>query len=233
MSVLEDLLSSPCRCKDCEHVDYEFISGSHGADIEVMGYHNEAVRLKAYAEGRLVRTIEDVKAATDDLGIISKLKKAMEAKKRDYLEPLKVRTDAIRETYNFLMEPILEADKITRNKMLAYDAEQRRIRAEQEEINRKRMEAAEAEMRLKGELSESVNLVEVAPEPAKSTATEMGSSSVKENWKYEVIDIELLPRAYMMPDTALLTATAKKYHDKKPVAGVRFYNDPIISVRAN
>ena len=135
-----------------------------GADVEAMNYHDEAQRLLEYANSRVITTAEDNRLANDDLSVISKLKKAMEAKRKAYLEPLKQQQDAIRDTYDYLMGPVLEADKITRNKMVKYDAEQRRIRAEQEEINRLKMEAAKKEMALNGELSESVDLVEVMPE---------------------------------------------------------------------
>ena len=203
-----------------------------GADVEIINYYNEALQLLEYAEGRVIKTLDDNKSANDDLSIITKLKKAMDGKRKEYLEPLKVQTEAIRDTYNFLMAPVLEADKITREKMLAYDAEQRRIRAEEEEINRKRMEAAEQEMKLKGELSESVNLVKVTQEPAKSVSTEMGTTGMVDHWKYEVVDFALLPDEYKVVDGSLLTAVAKKHHDQKPIPGVRFYNEPFIAVRA-
>ncbi|MBA7627680.1 hypothetical protein ES703_35147 [subsurface metagenome] len=203
-----------------------------GEDLEAHGYFEEALKLLKYAEGRVIATVEDNKAANDDLSLISKLKKAMENKRRSLLDPLKAEAEAIRETYSTLMDPVFRADKITRDKMLAYDAKQRQIRAEQEEINRKRREAAEAEMRLKGELSESVNLVEVAPEPAKSVSTEMGTTGMTDHWKWEVVDFALLPDEYKVVDSSLLTAVAKKHHDQKPVPGVRFYNEPIIAVRA-
>jgi len=202
-----------------------------GEDIEVHGYFEEARGLLKFAKERVIVAIGDAKAATDDLSIIAKLKKTMEAKRKEYLSPLKEQVDAINETYKTLMEPVLEADKITRDKVLAYQQEQARIRAEQEEINRKRMEAAEAEMKLKGELSESVNLVEVIPE-AKKVSTDMGSTGMVSHWTYEIVDESVIPREYLVVDTAMLTAIAKKHHDSKPVAGVRFYNNPIIAVRA-
>lgn len=203
-----------------------------GEDMEAHGYFEEALKLLEYAESRVIKTLDDNKSANDDLSLISKLKKLMDDKRKALLAPLKAQSDAIRETYDYLMAPVLEADKLTRGKMLAYDAEQRRIRAEQEEINRKRQEAAEQEMKLKGELSESVNLVEVIPEPAKSIGTEMGTTSVVDRWKYEVVDFALLPDAYKMADAAQLTAIAKRHHDQKSVPGVRFYNEPIIASRA-
>lgn len=202
-----------------------------GEDIEAHGYFQEALKLLAWAQGRVIATVEDNKAANDDLALISKLKKVMENKRRALLDPLKLQSDAIRETYNYLMAPVLEADKVTRDKMLAFDAEQRRIRAEQEDINRKRQEAAEQEMKLTGELSESVNLVEVVPEPTKSVSTEMGTSGLTDHWKYEVTDFALLPDAYKMADNAQLTAIARRHHDQKQIPGVRFYNEPYIAVR--
>ena len=186
----------------------------------------------AWAQGRVIATVDDLKFASDDLIEIGKLKKLMENKRKFLLEPLEAQKVAIRETYTYLMTPVLEADKITCGKMLNFNNEQRRIRQEQEEINRKRQEAAEAEMRLKGELSESVNLVEVAPEPAKSVSTDLGSSGMVDHWKYEVFDFALLPDAYKMEDNAQLNAIAKRHHDQKPVPGVRFYNEPIIARRA-
>ncbi len=203
-----------------------------GEDAVVMGYYADATSLLTFAKLRAIQTAEDVKGATDDLSIISKVKKLMDAKRKGYLAPLKEQSDAVRATYEYLMAPILEADKITRDKMLVYGQEQQQIRLKQEEVNRLRMEAAKKEMELSGELSESVNLVEVTQEPAKVTRTDMGTAGMVDCWKYEVADFALLPDEYKVADNAILNAVAKRHHDQKLVPGVRFYNEPIISVRA-
>lgn len=203
-----------------------------GEDVEAHGYFEEALGLLKYAEARVIASVKDVKVATDDLSLIAKLKKVMENKRKSLLDPLRLQADAIRETYSSLMDPVFRADRITKDKILAFNQEQERIRLEQEDINRKRLEAAEAEMRLKGELTESVNLVEVAPEAPKSVSTDMGTSGQRDNWKWEVVDFALLPDEYKVVDSSILTAVAKKHHDQKQVPGVRFYNEPIIAVRA-
>ena len=203
-----------------------------GEDIEVRDYYADAVRLLDSAHCKVIATAEDLKAATTGLSNIARLKKLMDGKRKEYLAPLKAQTEAIRETYNLLMTPILEADKITRDKMLAYNAEQARIRQAQEEINRKRLEAAEAEIKLKGELSKVVNLVPVAPEAPTAIKTNVGTAGQRDNWKYEVTDFSALPDEYKLADTAMLNSIAKRSHDQKQVPGVRFYNEPIISVRA-
>ena len=86
-------------------------------------------------------------------------------------------------------------------------------------------------MKLKGEITESVNLVPVNEAP-KRVSTNMGTASMRDNWKYEVTDFALLPDAYKVPDTTMLTSVAQKHHDQKPIPGVRFYNEPGLSVRA-
>jgi len=201
-----------------------------GEDIEAHGYYEESLRILEYAKGRVIATLEQAQSATDDLALISKLTKLMEAKRKALLAPLEAQKKEIRDTYDYLMLPIQEANKVTRSNMLDYDMKQRRIQLEQEEINRKRLEAAEAEMRLKGELTESVNLVEVTEAPER-VRTDMGLSTTTDRWKYRVDNPALLPREYMMPDDAMLSSIAKKHHDKKPVPGVTFYNDPFITVR--
>ena len=127
------------------------------------------------------------------------------------------------------MEPVEAADKITRDKILIYNHEQQRIRQEQEAINRLREEAAQKQKELTGEIIE-VETVGVVAE-VKRVSTEMGSSGLTDHWKYEIVDINLLPREYMVPDTAMLTAIARSHHDKKLVSGVRFFNEPYIAVR--
>uniref|UniRef100_A0A6H1ZR85 Uncharacterized protein n=1 Tax=viral metagenome TaxID=1070528 RepID=A0A6H1ZR85_9ZZZZ len=202
-----------------------------GEDMEVHDYFEEARKLLEYAEARVIKTIDDAKLATDDLSIISRLKKAMEAKRKEALSPHEAQVKAIRDTYNYLMTPVLEAERITKEKQMAFLREQERIRREQEEINRKRMEAAQAEMKLKGELSEDVNLVEVVEAPVK-VMSDFGSSGLVDHWKVEVVDMSLLPDEYKIPDMVMLNSIAKKYHDAKKIAGVRFYNEPYLATRS-
>lgn len=200
------------------------------ANDEVLPIYAKALKLLDYAEKRVIATAEDIKPATDDLAIISTVKHTLEDKRKEYTQPLQVQVKTINEAFKILMAPIEQADQLTRGKILAYQKEQDRIRTEQEYINAMKLEAAEAEMRLKGELSESVNLVTISAEAPKRVSTEMGSVTTRENWKWELTDINLLPNEYKIPDIAMLTAIAKKYHDQKQIPGVRFYNEPIIAV---
>lgn len=192
----------------------------------------EVSKLRAYADALVIRGVEDIKTATNDLSIISRLKKLFEEKRKSYTVPLNDYLKDINEAFKVFTDPLNGAEKTTKDKMLAYGAEQRRIQAEQEGINALRIEAAQKEMELKGEISEPVNLVEVAPEAPKHVYTDMGTTGVRENWKYEVVDILAVPREYLVIDSAMLNSIAKKHHDTKKIDGIRFFNEPIIAVRA-
>jgi len=202
------------------------------SDSEVQAFYNQALQLREYAEARVIATFEDLMPATIDLSLIAKIKKGIEEKRKEYVQPLQFHVKEINDAFKALMEPIETADKITRQKILAFNAEQDRIRREQEEVNRLRMEAAQKEMELKGELTESVDLVEVSPEAPKRTITDMGTAGMRDNWTYEVIDFALLPNEYKIVDTTMLNIIAKKYHDQKQISGVRFFNKPILAVKA-
>ena len=200
------------------------------SDLKVMAFYNQALELQKYAEARVITAVEDLNLAADDLIIIRKVKKGIESSRKDYLQPFQDHTKAINDTFKTLMEPIEIADTITGSKILAFTLKQKLIREEQEKINALRMEAARKEMELKGELTESVNLVEVIPPAPKTTQTDMGSSGMRDNWKWEVVDINLVPREYLMINAGVLTPIVKASKGIIVIPGIRVFNEPIIAV---
>lgn len=169
-------------------------------DEKVRALGLEVIAIVQQAEARVVLSDADVHEATGEIALIAGLKKAFEEKRREYTVPLNGYLKDINAVFKEYTDPLDRADKMTREKVLAYRAEQERQRQEQERINRLREEAAQAEMRLKGELTEPVNLVEVAPtQPAhyRTVAGDLGKTMV---WRFEVVDFSLLPDDYKLPD---------------------------------
>jgi ribonuclease D len=173
-------------------------------DPIVIALTNQATSLLKFAESRAIVKDEDVKYATEDLSMLAKIKKAIEDKQKEYTNPINDHLKAVREAFKMIVTPLEQADKLTREKILAYRHEQERKAREAEEINRMRMEAARKEMELKGELTESVNLVEVIPEQPKHVHTEVGSLGTSQVWKFEVTDFNLLPNEYKIVDSSKL-----------------------------
>lgn len=200
---------------------------------EVLRLQEAVIRCRDIAVDRTVTTLLDTKDATNDLTIMSNLKKELESYRLVYTRPRQNELKEINAYFKLISDPLAEAEKVTKDKMLAFNKEQERIRLEQEEVNRLRIEAAQKEAALhNGEISESVNLVEVAPEATKRVSTDMGTIGQRDNWTYEVFDFTILPDEYKVVDNVMLNTIAKKHHDQKQIPGVRFVNKPIIAVRA-
>ena len=169
-------------------------------DAIVIGFYDEAKKLLDYANARVITSLDDAKLATDDLSMIAKLKKAMESKRKDYLQPFQDHVKEVNEIYKVLMQPIETADIVTRSKVLSFQREQAELKAKQEEINRLRMEAATKEAELNnGEIKESVNIIDVVTVPTHvyTDNSPLGTSKV---WKLEVEDLTKIPLEYLMPD---------------------------------
>jgi hypothetical protein len=200
-------------------------------DLAIMALYDEANKLLEYANNRVIATLDDTKLATNDLSLISRLKKAMESKRKDYLLPFQEHVKEVNDIYKALMAPVETADMVTRNKVMAFNREQERIKAEQEKINALRMEAAQKEAALNnGEIKESIVLVDVI-QPVTKVIADLASSGMRDNWTYEVMDFAALPNEYKMPNTSMLNATAKSVKDSRVIPGLRIYNEPTMVVR--
>ena len=169
-------------------------------DEKVHALGLEVIAIVQRAEAKVVLSDADVHEATGEIALIAGLKKAFEEKRKEYTTPLNGYLKDINATFKEYTDPLDQADKMTRGKVLAYRAEQERQRQEEERINRLREEAARAEMQLKGELTESVNLVEVSPPPPAHYRTIAGDLGKTLTWKFEVVAFAILPDDYKLPD---------------------------------
>lgn len=200
-------------------------------DMVATAFYLQALSALEYAEKRVIKTIEDMKPASDDLNLIRKLKKAMEARRKDYLEPFQTHIKEVNDGYKRFMAPVEAADRITSEKMLAFTAEQERIRREQERINTERMKLAEAEMKLNGEMSESVSLIEVLLPAPTTIRTELGSTGLVKLRKWEVEDLSKVPLDYLMIDAAKVGKVVRAGIPSIP--GIRIWQEETLRTGTN
>ena len=198
-------------------------------DVDVQMFYEEAKKLLDYANARTITTLEETKLATDDLALISKVKKAMEQKRKDYLLPFQEHVKEVNDIYKNLMQPIDQADYVTRQKVMAYQREQARIKAEQDEINRLRMEAANKEAALNnGEIKESVNLIDVVDVP-KKVYSDTGTLGTSKVWKAEIEDLSKIPLDYLLPD---MVKIGKVIRAGVKIPGVKSWQEDSLRVTA-
>jgi len=198
---------------------------------EILAFYNQAIALRDCAVARVILTNDDLKPANDDLVIIRQIKKGMGAKRKEYLKPFQDHVKETNEAYKVLMGPIEEADSITVGKMLSFDKEQKRKIQEAEIIEAAKLELARREATLKnGEITVDLSPVAKPEMPPDRIRTEVGSSGQRDNWKWEVQDITLVPREYLMVNAGMLTPIVKASKGKLTIPGIRIFNEPIIAV---
>lgn len=183
-----------------------------------------------YAEKRIVANADDVKEATKDLGLIAQLKKGLEAERISYTGPLGALTSQINAFFKTLSDPIGQADTITRQKVLAYNAEVERKRQAAQRIEDEKLRLAQEEMELSGETTVNLAPVEAPAPTPRLVSTAYGTSGKTQVWKYEVVDFSKVPDEYKTIDNSMVNAVAKKHHDTKPIPGIRFYAEESLRV---
>ena len=160
------------------------------------------------------------------------IKKAFEAHKEAVAQKKKV--DA----------PLVEAEGIVKPRMAAWNAEQERIRREEEERLREIARKEEEERRLKeaidaeksGNKEEAEAILETPIEPPpvvipKTTPKVAGVSFTKQ-WKFRITDPNKIPREYLTPDEVKIGGVVRALKDKANIPGVEVYTVDGVSGRA-
>lgn len=200
-------------------------------DAVVKALFEESQSILRFALGRVITINADLTSATEDLSLIAKLKKAIEEKRKEYVGPIREKLDSVNGAFKALLEPIEQADKITRTKILEFRQEQERKRQEAERIEQEKIELARREAALKGgEITVDLTPIEKPEAVPDKVHTDLGSAGTMTVWKYEVIDFKTLPDEYKIPNIALLTSVVKASKGKISIPGLRIYSEETLRV---
>lgn len=198
------------------------------SDITIKDLYAEATYILERSEHLLIEIPEDLTFANDNLVLIAKIKKALEDKKKEYIKPLQDYTRNIREAFDSILEPILEADQITREKVMSYQSEQSRKKREADEIRRAQEEITKRAEAI-GQAVEPVT-VPVVDEVAKRTTTEFGATGQRLIWKWELVDFNLVPNHYKELNNGAITAAVKAAKGSMEIPGLRIFQDAVLTV---
>jgi len=179
----------------------------------VIKLRDEAARLVVYAESFTVANPNDVKRATKDLSMIANLKKALETKRKEYTEPLNTHLKDINEAFKAISVPVGVADQTLRDKVLAYNKEQQRLKAEADKAEALREQAAKIEAKLTQETGEIFEHPAPAPmpeaKPMVKAYTDVGNMRTRKIRKWKEVDFSKVPDAYKMLDSAKINKVVK------------------------
>lgn len=168
---------------------------------------------------------------------IATVKKEIKAKFAEPKEKAHEAHKAICDLEKELLAKVTERENAIRQKMTAfYEAEQKRIAAEQE---RKRLEAekqmqiaTEAEAAGDTEAAEIAVALAAMEESTVTVAPKVAGVSMRETWVAKVIDKSKVPLEYMEVNLSALNAVGKATKGKISIPGIEFEKQVVSSVRA-
>ncbi len=138
-------------------------------------------------------------------------------------------------------EPLENAERAVKIKMVEYTTKQERIRQEQEAKLRAELVRQEEERRLaeakrlqdagKVEQAEAIIGQPIVAPPVVLPKAAPSVSGIKQRkvWKWRLTDENAVPREYMVVDEQKIGAVVRSLGDKAKIAGIEVYEDTIVS----
>ncbi len=159
----------------------------------------------------------------------------------EYNRPLKQQIDQLKraalEREREVAEPMERAEReYLKPAMMKYDqqvADQRRRdeQAAQSQLKKEREDEALArasKLEAEGKTQEAAAVVEepiVTPAVVIPDTNKTKGISYKTDWKFEIINKDLIPRAYLKVDEVAIRGIARALKDKANIPGVKFYGE--------
>ena len=209
-------------------------------ETEVKAIENESMALVAKATELQIKTIENYKVAVDFLQMV----KGMQKKIAETFGPIVSKAYATwkeaTEQRNRFAKPLTNAEAMVKSKMQEYDREQQRIADEaQAKIDAQaRKEREEAELRAKNweakgntVKAEQIRLqAESKPVPVvKKAVPKTEGIKYITDWKYEIIDINLIPKEYWTVDESKIARVVKATKGTLQILGLKIYSEKRIA----
>jgi hypothetical protein len=191
-------------------------------------YQHQVASLLAYAQGRTIASQADTEKATNDLGIIAKFIKLIEAARDEKVRPLNTEVKQINELFKTLTVPLGMADRITRDAITAYRKAEEAKRAEAISIENDKMELARREATLNnGAITVDLNPIAKPDAQPKNIRADVATAGTRKGWRFEVVDFALLPDQYKVSNDIKIR---KAIQAEIAIPGVRSWQEETLAV---
>lgn len=212
------------------------------------------VMVKTY-DNYAIESSENYSGAGEHLKIIKSKAKELDNLRKSLTQPLDESKKRIMGFFKKPLEYLANAEAAVKSAMLKWQQKQEAIRRAEEqrlaEIQRKEAERLEREARaaeekankLKTEkakaaaeerakeLREKAETVTSIAPAVESKVEEVNGISTKKIWKFRIVDVNKIPRKYMVPDEKLIGKMGRVTNGKEQIDGVEFYSEDVISAR--
>jgi hypothetical protein len=217
--------------------------------LEIVAVERVAMEdILTVAESLEVNDDEEEKIATDVLKRIKGQEKRIKAAEEAIVKPVKEGIAYIDGFFKQLLNSLnIQGEAPLKSKLIAYDDRKAAVRRVEQE--RLRREAAERQAQIDEENRKAADAARLAGDATKAAEIEMAKPTVvvayvpevvseetgtsfRMDWKYEIVNPEIIPREWWILDEKKLGAHARNMKDKAVVPGIRFYAVKGMAARA-
>jgi hypothetical protein len=161
------------------------------------------------AKEMVVQNKDSLTTAVDFLGRIAIARKEVDSRRRFFVDPLNQQVKSINDLFRSYSDPLAEADRIVRSKVLAYQAEEAK-------------RAADEQQRILEEAGTTEEFVPITVgEPEKTVRAGAGSATTRQVWTFRIVDPSLVPDEYKVIDEKKIAAVVKA--GIRHIPGVEIY----------
>lgn len=191
---------------------------NHNDDVKVL--EKEIIPFIKKSESLKIKTPDDMAVAAETLSNINKYADAVKKKQESLTKPLNEALKNIRAMFAPLKDSLDDAILKIRGAMTTYQTESKRI-ADNEAA---KIAARVGEGKGKISVDTAVKKMSEIDKPKNTVTVENGQIKFKTVQKFEIIDVSLLPKEYILPDEVKIRAVMKI---GTQLPGVRYFSEEI------
>ncbi len=203
------------------------------------------LRIDSFETEIVIANNIDYERTAEELKQIKSIYNILETERKSATKPMDEAKKKIMDWFRTPLDRLVNAETKRKKAILTYQQEQERKRKEEEnrlaelkqkeaEKLQKKAEKAEA----KGDTEKAEELRQQAQDTAAITPTvgstiqKVEGTTTKKLWKFEIIDEKLIPRSYLIPDTAKIGKEVRACGDSLSIPGIRIYAEETLAVKA-
>lgn len=210
---------------------------------EVRELHQSTDAIVSLASTYTVTTAEHYTAAGDDLKRVKAAQKRLEEVRTAITRPMDAAKKAVLEFFRAPEAKLADAENRIKRAMIGYQTEQERIRREQQakleadarkERERIAAQAAKAEAAGKVEKAEALQIraAQVVAPVVMTEQPKVTGISLREVWRFEVVDATAVPREYLAIDEKKIGQIVRAMKGDTTIPGVRVWAEKQLAAGA-
>lgn len=205
--------------------------------IETESLASEQAIIVKRANDLTIACGDDFTLAGDDLKAIKTYRKQVEDTFGPHIKAAHDQHKALLATKNKFDTPAAAAEATIKRKMGDWQLAERRraeeaerkLREEARKAEEDRRLAEAAELERQGKIEQAAAVIEKPVETpvvvVKPDVPKVKGVSFRSVWKHRIVNPDLIPRQYLIPDEKRIAEHARSLKEKAQIAGVEFYED--------